>query len=221
MKLIMIRLCTYNMNEWFKEWETVGYTHDPNFMKHPGNEFDSPSRVFVREFITENSLDSVTEIGCGPLVELQYFIQGNLLLKKYTGYDVNRYQSWETISMPEWATVHQMETPYKIAAKDYNEDFVYTRHTLEHQENHIEFIKELHRICKEKLLITFFIPPSNENSHKTEMWKKFYCKTYSKPILLDEFTRIGFDFIESYDLIGKNSNDVAWLFSHRVLDKKS
>lgn len=210
------------MNDvWFKEWGKMGYVHDSNFMKHNGNEYDSSGRVFVRDFITKKSIKSIVDIGCGPLVDLEYIIQDKLPVEEYIGYDVNKYDRWSEFNLPQWAKIILTNNPYKIKEPDNRFQLVYTRHTLEHQEDHIKFLKELHRICKQYVVLVFFLSPSDLDVHKTEMWMKFYCKTYSKKLLMKECQTIGFNLLEVHEFFG-NSTDAVWVMSPRGgLDKKS
>ena len=67
-------------------------------------------------------------------------------------------------------------------------DIVHSRHAVEHMDGIEQPLTELIRVAKKRILIVFFVEPTEENQHKISLYDKGtfrerYRNDYSKPLI--------------------------------------
>jgi ubiquinone/menaquinone biosynthesis C-methylase UbiE len=153
---------------------------------------DNSSRQYWVSFLSslvefKENIQMVLEVGFGSCVDFEIVEKSGLLNTGkliYSGVEVTGafYNMAKKLFPKMLIKLTDGET---LDYPDKHFDVVYTRHTLEHQENYRAILKEMMRVCKSYMVITFFIPLKDvlfDTNVYDGMW---FHNTMSKQMFLD------------------------------------
>jgi len=177
-----------NYESW---WET---NLDSDTYVHDGQRYDAPSRETFESWMGDHTArdrevarllmidnyESVLDAGCGAAPEHQvidpdkYFAMD--ITQKLVDYNVSRGIKCQQGSL--------MNMPYE----DSKFDVVISRHVTEHMAEIETPLKEMVRVAKKQILLSFFIDPIDEEYHKIQLDNagtdgEIYHNQYSQRII--------------------------------------
>lgn len=141
-------------------------------------DFNQPSKIYCRKYVSEKKYKSIIDCGCG-LASEYYGYKNDKYNIQYTGLDSCKYfisnNSTNNINMIE----AELEQPLPIVDSKY--DVVYSREVLEHLSCYENTISEFIRIAKKEVLIVFFIKPTDLDE-QINYWDEedLYHNVYNK-----------------------------------------
>ena len=150
------------------------------------------SRVWLRNFIRDNSITSALDVACGVGMDKEGFDHDKLDLK-YKGIDISEYLVNRNRTRGYDCEVGNIED---IKEQDKSWELVFGRHIIEHLEYYEKAISEMCRVASRYVVIIHFIPLEKEDTiftrnmdgvdvyHNRYGEDKFveYCKQFGKVI---------------------------------------
>lgn len=155
------------------------------------------SRVWLRDFIRDNSILSVLDVACGVGIDKEGFDYDKLDLK-YRGVDISEFLVNRNKKMGYDCIVGNIED---IPESDKSWELVFGRHIVEHLDYYEKAISEMCRVATKYVVIIHFIPMGKEDLisgvvmdgvnvyHNSYNEEKFieYCKRFG------DVTRVPFE----------------------------
>jgi ubiquinone/menaquinone biosynthesis C-methylase UbiE len=152
-------------------------------------DFNSQSKIVVRNYIISKKYKSIIDIGCG-LCDTFYGYKNDNYDINYTGFDSCDYFLNKAAEKNINTIKGDMNKIDNITDDSF--DIVYGRHVLEHLPNYKDCLKELIRISKYETIIIFFIKPEDKEDIRYDTNQDLYHNIYSK-IDIENFL-IEYDF---------------------------
>lgn len=112
------------------------------------------SRVWLRSFIKENSIQSVLDVACGAGIDKEGFDSERLELK-YKGIDISDFLVNRNKERGYDCEVGNIED---IKEADNSWELVFGRHIIEHLEYYEKAISQMCRVANKYVVIIHFIP---------------------------------------------------------------
>lgn len=150
------------------------------------------SRVWLRNFIRDNSVKSVLDVACGVGIDKEGFDYDRFDIK-YRGVDISDFLVNRNKDMGYDCVQGNIES---IPEQDKSWELVFGRHIIEHLEYYEEAISEMCRVATRYVVIIHFIPMVQEDKtviynmdgsqvfHNEYGEDKFveYCKKFGKVV---------------------------------------
>jgi ubiquinone/menaquinone biosynthesis C-methylase UbiE len=118
------------------------------------------SRVWLRNFIKDNSISSALDVACGVGIDKEGFDYDKLDIK-YKGIDISEFLVNRNKDRGYDCVVGNIES---IPEQDKSWELVFGRHIIEHLEYYEKAISEMCRVATKYVVIIHFIPMEKTDS---------------------------------------------------------
>ena len=154
------------------------------------------SRIWLRNFMRDNSIKSVLDVACGVCIDKQGFDNDKLNIK-YRGIDTSEFLVNRGKDNGYDCVVGNIED---IPEQDKSWELVFGRHIIEHLEYYEKAIEEMCRVASKCVVVIHFLPMAEmdkivisdtdnvyNNEYREDRFVK-YCEQFGKVerILLEE-----------------------------------
>jgi len=165
------------MDKQYKWWLDNVHDKFEEFSKWLGDE-DNVSRVWFRDFVKENKIESVLDVACGPCIDYDGLVNNGIQVR-YRGHDITPFQVNIAKHRGIDCKVSNIES---IRELDDSYELVYARHIIEHLEYYKKAVSEMCRVASKYVLIVHFIPMGSKDViKKTELDSgKFHENSYGE-----------------------------------------
>ena len=166
---------------------------------------NSADRVYVRKYFGD--FETFLDAGCGGYPEYVDIMKINSNVK-YTGMDITQ----KLVEFNQSKNIICIQGSLNnIPFHDNSFDIVHSRHVVEHMNNIEKPLDELVRVGIKKVLIPFFIKPSDQSEHTIRLDNKgtsgeVYHNIYSKKLIEEKLkNNIKVNNIEWIDIPGPST----------------
>jgi len=183
---------------WERWWEPL----DGSFLRDRKPALLKEWKYIALADLAERCGGTTLEIGCASCIAYPHFKKRGL---KYTGFDITKHFLEHAKKLyPEIDVDHG--TALDLPFEDASLDIVFCKDLLEHlQPDDVEtVVNEMWRVSKKQIMISFFIPPSNQEKIKLvkRAGSEFYQNQYSKSRIAKVIENL--DGSKKLDILDKN-----------------
>lgn len=170
-------------------------------------ENNKQSRKVVSNFVKQNNIKKILDVGCGIALDYKQYLDDNLDIEYY-GIDLT--SEFIKIAKREYPkTIMSLANSETIPYKNNSFDMVSCRDLLEHLDLPIIALREMSRVSNKYVIITWFLPPSKKENLKKVNWLggDVYYNQYSINYIESLLNKIGLRILEK---INAGNNEI-WI----------